>query len=818
MLPSRLLCNSRSAPHRQRNAFHTLLASVQPQKPPGSFPSFIALRTPPIARFSTSALPSKAARITPSDSIHFASPLPRLTPFAIVRAPVQRSLFSTKPGSAIKPAPDAATTATKDIAEGALKKKKLKNTISDARRLLSLARPEAKSITAAIALLIISSAITMSVPFSMGKIIDIVTNPSTTTFMGLTLPQFFMILSGVFVAGALANTGRVVIFRVAGERIIQRLRNDLYKAILRQDMTFFDANRSGDLISRLTNDTNVVGKSLTQNISDGLRSLATTSVGLTMMVFISPKLTAIMMAIVPPVAFCAVFYGRYVRELSRKTQTALGEITKVAEERLTNIRTVQAFAKEDIELERYSLTVKDVFNLAKKEAYASGLFFGGAGLSGNLVVLAVLGYGGHMVMEGVITVGELASFLLYTAYVGGSMAGLTSFYSEVMKGIGAGGRLFELLDRKTSIPTDTGIILPNAYGKITFHNVSFAYPARKQSNIFGNLSLSVEPGTSMSCHPAIAPAHRASRNCSRSSRVPINVHSRFQSLPCAVRAAPSTIGSLLLRFYDPAQGSILINGTDIRDLNLKWWREQIGLVSQEPVLFAGTIAENISYGRAGATMDRIREAAIKANCQGFIDAFPDKYDTFVGERGISLSGGQKQRCVSAWLGRGDGGSSGEISWFGDVVVVIAIARALLKDPSILILDEATSALGEPSFLSVDSSTSLITTMPIRYTSTCFLTNFISHFPPKDSESEALVQDALERLMVGRTVFTIAHRISTIRTANVIACIEDGRVAEIGAYGDLIHREGGVFKNLVQHQLLGGDVAQVPEKREIAAIM
>ncbi|RUP12588.1 ATP-binding cassette sub-family B member 10, mitochondrial [Jimgerdemannia flammicorona] len=635
MLPSRLLCNSRSAPHRQRNAFHTLLASVQPQKPPGSFPSFIALRTPPIARFSTSALPSKAARITPSDSIHFASPLPRLTPFAIVRAPVQRSLFSTKPGSAIKPAPDAATTATKDIAEGALKKKKLKNTISDARRLLSLARPEAKSITAAIALLIISSAITMSVPFSMGKIIDIVTNPSTTTFMGLTLPQFFMILSGVFVAGALANTGRVVIFRVAGERIIQRLRNDLYKAILRQDMAFFDANRSGDLISRLTNDTNVVGKSLTQNISDGLRSLATTSVGLTMMVFISPKLTAIMMAIVPPVAFCAVFYGRYVRELSRKTQTALGEITKVAEERLTNIRTVQAFAKEDIELERYSLTVKDVFNLAKKEAYASGLFFGGAGLSGNLVVLAVLGYGGHMVMEGVITVGELASFLLYTAYVGGSMAGLTSFYSEVMKGIGAGGRLFELLDRKTSIPTDTGIILPNAYGKITFHNVSFAYPARKQSNIFGNLSLSVEPGTIVAV-------------CGQSG------------------SGKSTIGSLLLRFYDPAQGSILINGTDIRDLNLKWWREQIGLVSQEPVLFAGTIAENISYGRAGATVDRIREAAIKANCQGFIDAFPDKYDTFVGERGISLSGGQKQR--------------------------IAIARALLKDPSILILDEATSAL------------------------------------------------------------------------------------------------------------------------------
>ncbi|RUS20628.1 P-loop containing nucleoside triphosphate hydrolase protein [Endogone sp. FLAS-F59071] len=717
MLSTAALCNRalpslRTLPITQasHHAFRSRLT-----KAPCPFQTFVAAQRSTFGHFHTTTIVPNLARPKTSGLFAPTSPLPRLTPFT--RAHTQRSFLSAKPDAAVKPPSDAVPTATEQVVDVAAKQKTIKATLSDARRLLRLAKPEAVPIAAAIALLVVSSAITMSVPFSMGKIIDIVTTPTTTTFMGLTLPQFFTVLSVVFVTGALANTGRVVIFRLTGERIIQRLRNDLYKAILKQDMAFFDANRSGDLISRLTNDTNVVGKSLTMNISDGL----------------SAKLTAIMMAIVPPVAFFAVFYGRYVRELSRKTQTSLGEITKVAEERLSNIRTVQAFAKEDVELDRYAIRVKDVFSLAKKEAYASGLFFGTAGLSGNLIILAVLGYGGQMVTEGIITVGELASFLLYTAYVGGSLAGLTSFYSEVMKGIGAGSRLFELLDRTTAIPTDAGVVLRNAYGNITFRDVTFVYPSRSQFKIFDNLSLTVEPGTIVAI-------------CGQSG------------------SGKSTIGSLLLRFYDPSHGSIFINGTDIRDLNLRWWREQIGLVSQvqihnirflirfilhEPVLFAGTIAENISYGRNGATMDEIREAAIKANCQGFIDAFPDKYETFVGERGISLSGGQKQR--------------------------IAIARALLKNPSILILDEATSAL--------------------------------------DSESEALVQDALERLMVGRTVFTIAHRISTIRTANIIACIENGRVAEIGPYDELIRRENGVFKRLVEHQLLGGDVVPVHEVRE-----
>ncbi|KAI8889790.1 P-loop containing nucleoside triphosphate hydrolase protein [Backusella circina FSU 941] len=549
----------------------------------------------------------------------------------------------------------------------------------------------------------------MSVPFSMGKIIDIVTNPSTEGYLGLTLPQFTAALCAVFTIGAAANTGRVLLFRIAGERIIQNLRNRLYRTILKQDMEFFDKNRTGELISRLSTDTAIVGKSLTNNVSDGLRALATSVVGSSMMLVISPKLTGIMMLVVPPVAVFGIVYGRYVKKLSRQTQTALGEITKVAEERLSSIRTVQAFAKESEEEKRYGLRVLDVFKLARKEALASGAFFGGAGLSGNLAVLSVLWYGGQMVMENVITIGELTSFMLYTAYVGTALGGMTSFYSEIMKGVGAFDRIFELLNRKTSINTETGSALTNLKGSIQFENINFSYPTRPQSTIFNDFSLDVKPGTVI-------------------------------AVVGSSGSGKSTIGSLLLRYYDPLAGNIYVDGKNLKDVNLHWWREQVGVVSQEPTLFAGTIAENIAYGRENATMEDIKEAAQKANCASFIETFQDKYDTMVGERGVSLSGGQKQR--------------------------IAIARALLKNPKILILDEATSAL--------------------------------------DSESEVLVQDALNHLMQDRTVFTIAHRLSTIRSADLVACLSEGKVAELGTYYELLNRENGVFRKLVELQSLGGE--------------
>ncbi|ORZ14188.1 P-loop containing nucleoside triphosphate hydrolase protein [Absidia repens] len=465
-------------------------------------------------------------------------------------------------------------------------------------------------------------------------------------------------------------------------------------------MAFFDRNRTGELISRLSTDTAIVGKSITNNVSDGLRALATAAVGSTMMLYVSPKLTGIMMLIIPPVAIFGIVYGRYVKTLSRKTQTAVGEITKVSEEKISAIRTVQAFAKENDEAKRYGLKVQDLYQLARKEALASGAFFGGAGLSGNLAVLAVLWYGGSMVMDNVITIGELASFMLYTAYVGTSLGGMTSFYSEIMKGVGASDRLFELLYRKR------GKSLPKIEGNIRFEDVSFVYPTRDKSPIFKNLSLDVKPGTIVA---VVGPSG----------------------------SGKSTLGSLLLRYYDPDQGNIYVDGTNIKDLNMHWWREQVGVVSQEPILFHGTIAENISYGCENATMDQIKAAATRANCANFIESFHDKYDTVVGERSVALSGGQKQR--------------------------IAIARALLKNPSVLVLDEATSAL--------------------------------------DSESELLVQGALNELMRGRTVFTIAHRMSSIRSADLVACINDGHIAELGTYNELLNIEDGVFRRLVELQTM-----------------
>ncbi|KAI9263107.1 P-loop containing nucleoside triphosphate hydrolase protein [Phascolomyces articulosus] len=419
-----------------------------------------------------------------------------------------------------------------------------------------------------------------------------------------------------------------------------------------------------------------------------------------------------MMIVVPPVSIFGILYGRYVKTLSRKTQTALSEITKLGEERISSVRTVQAFAKENVEGKRYWEKVMGVYDLARKEAIASAVFFGGAGLSGNLAILAVLWYGGHMVMNDAITIGQLASFMLYTAYVGTSLGGLTSFYSEIMKGAGAAERLFELQNKQTAIQLDSGKILDNLQGKIRFENVFFTYPTRPHSPIFKDLSLDIQPGTVI-------------------------------AIVGSSGSGKSTIGSLLLRYYDTDKGSIYIDDENLKDINLHWWRENVGVVSQEPVLFAGTIHDNIAYAKENATIDEIKEAATKANCASFIESFHDGYNTVVGERGVSLSGGQKQR--------------------------IAIARALLKNPSILVLDEATSAL--------------------------------------DSESEVLVQDALNHLMQGRTVVTIAHRLSTIRSADLVMCLDDGGVAEMGTYYELLNKKDGVFRKLVELQSLGGNPSQ-----------
>lgn len=457
-------------------------------------------------------------------------------------------------------------------------------------RLIKIAKPEAKSLGLAFMFLLVSSTVSMSIPFSIGKIIDIATNEKSKALpFDLDITTFYTALAGVLVLGAGANYGRIIILRIVGERIVARLRSQLYRKIFIQNAEFFDANRVGDLISRLGSDSIIVGKSITQNLSDGLRSLVSGAAGLGMMGWVSLKLTAVLGVMFPPVAVAAFLFGRYMRNISRKIQRNLGTLTKIAEERLGNVRTSQAFAGEIQEVGRYNRQVKRIFELGKREAVVAATFFGSTGLMGNVTILAVLYVGGGMVKSGSISIGELSSFLMYTAYAGSSMFGLSGFYSELMKGVGAASRLFELQDRDPAIPPTVGQPVKSARGPIKFENVSFSYPTRPAVTIFQDLNFEIPEGTNVAI---VAPSG----------------------------AGKSTVASLLLRFYTPNTGRITINGKDTIDMNAKQLRRKIGYVGQEPVLFSGTIAENIAYGKPHATRAEIVAAARKANCQ-FISDF-----------------------------------------------------------------------------------------------------------------------------------------------------------------------------------------------------
>lgn len=581
-------------------------------------------------------------------------------------------------------------------------------------RLIKIARPEIRWLGLAFLFLLVSSSITMSVPFSVGRILDAATKEDVENvrLFGLTMTQFFGGLAVLLTVGACANFGRIILLRIVGERVVARLRTQLYRRTYVQDAEFFDANRVGDLISRLNSDTVIVGKSITQNLSDGLRSLVSGAAGFAAMAWISPKLTSIILLMFPPIAVGAFFYGRTIRNISRQIQKNVGSLMKVAEERLGNIKTSQAFAGEVQEIARYNKQVKKIFALGRKESIISATFFASTSWAGNMTILAMLVVGGNLVRSGVLSLGDLTSFMMYTVFAGSSLFGVSGFYSELMKGVGAASRLFELQDRKPTIPATVGLKVVSAQGPIKFSNVSFAYPTRPAVNIFNDLDFEIPSGSNVCI---VGPSG----------------------------GGKSTVASLLLRFYNPTKGTITINGVDIAKMNVKSLRRRIGMVAQEPVLFSGTVAENIAYGKPQASRAEIIAAAQKANC-GFISDFPDGLETQVGARGAQLSGGQKQR--------------------------IAIARALLKDPDILILDEATSAL--------------------------------------DAESETLVNAALANLLKSRsTTISIAHRLSTIkRSDRVIVLSTEGTVAEIGSYATLSANKDSAFSKLMEWQMSGGDIA------------
>lgn len=591
----------------------------------------------------------------------------------------------------------------------------------DIKRLFRLAKPESKAMALALALILISSSVSMVIPSVIGKLMDIAKEGQEeekegkeageeTLVYGLTLPQFYTTLGVVFVVGALANVGRIVILKVTGEKLVARLRTRTLKAALQQDCAFLDRNRVGDLISRLSSDASIVSKSLTQNMSDGTRAIIQGAVGFGMMSFISWKMTCVMMLLAPPLAAMALVYGRRIRNLSRALQAAVGGLTKVAEEQLSSTRTIQAYGGEKQAIHHYAKEVRDVFQVGLKEALTSGAFFGLTGFIGNIAMLALLLTGTSMIRSGAITVGDLSSFMMYAVYTGSSLFGLSSFYSELMKGAGAAARVFELNDRQPMILPTKGKDPVRLEGKtISFNNVAFAYPTRHEHQIFHNLNLSIKPGE----HVCIVGPSGGGK---------------------------STVASLLLRFYDVDSGSITIGGEDIREFNLRKYRRLLGVVQQEPLLFNGTIIENIIYTvppKIASDETLVGRAIGQANCSAFLSNFPDGLQTIVGPRGAQLSGGQKQR--------------------------IALARAFLLDPAVLILDEATSAL--------------------------------------DSRSEEIVAKTLyARSERGKTTISIAHRLSTIQhSSRVIVLDKSGMVVETGKFDDLIARPDSQLNQLLRQE-------------------
>ncbi|KAI9334869.1 P-loop containing nucleoside triphosphate hydrolase protein [Obelidium mucronatum] len=531
----------------------------------------------------------------------------------------------------------------------------------------------------------------MAVPFTMGKIMDFV-----MLEMGLKVPdsklfeflksipfeQLFGGLVGVFLVGAGANFGRIVLMRRAAERIVERMRNKVFDNVIRQDIQFFDENRTGDVISRLSSDTVLVGKTLTQHLSDGVRKGIMASVGVGMMFYANTKLTVTMMGIIPPVAFAAMKYGKALKRISGDTQNATSEASSIAQEKLESIRTVRSFAQESRESSLYAKETHRVYELGNQR-----------------VLLQMPGFLAALDFQE--TVLQWQFFIMEDP----SMMGIGSFYGELMKGAGASQRLLELI-HTSRILKEGSKRLDKIEGGIEFKNVEFAYPTRPDAPVFKDLCFAIQPGTNV-------------------------------AIVGKSGAGKSSIVQLLLRFYDPISGSVLIDGHDIRSLDGTHLRDSaIAFVPQEPTLFATTIRENITYGRPNATHDEIITAASKANALDFIQTFPKGLETFAGEKGVALSGGEKQR--------------------------IAIARALLKNPRILILDEATSAL--------------------------------------DGNSETLVQEAMKKIKEGRTVITIAHRLSSVQQADVVIVVEDGSVVETGKYSTLVAKKDGKFRQLIESQL------------------
>ncbi len=514
-------------------------------------------------------------------------------------------------------------------------------------------------------------------------------------------------LLGLIVIQGICFYVRSFVFGFVGHKAVAQLRKDLYASLVGQDIMFFDKERAGDLVSRLASDTVLMQAAVSINISVFIRYAIQVLVGIILMTWISPKLTLVIVVILPIMIGIFAVLGKRLRSASKKMHAELGTANMVAEETLYGIRTVKAFSKESYEKGRYGKSIDNTLSLAKERTWVAAFFASFSSVLMNTAIVIILWFGIALMSTGNMSIGDLTAFLLYGVIVAVSFAFLSGTYAEFSQALGAAERIFDILKRGTNIEGQDKIssILSITKGKIEFSNVSFAYPTRIEKEVLSNISFTVNRGESIAL---VGPSG----------------------------GGKTTIVSLLLRYYDPTSGLIKIDDNDIRTFNTVDLRNEMAIVAQDPEIFSVTIEEILRYGKMEASDQEIREACKDANILDFVDSLPKKLNTHVGDKGIQLSGGQKQR--------------------------LAIARAILKNPKILILDEATSAL--------------------------------------DSANEELVQNALTKLMRDRTTIVIAHRLSTVKNVNRILVLNEGSIVETGNHEDLIIKEG-LYKDLVERQQL-----------------